>query len=65
MIHLDLTLEEQQFLTLMLNEQLSDLRFEIADTDDRDYKKMLKDRKKLVEDLLTKVKPVEAVSQHS
>ena len=51
MLQLDLTLDERTVLREVLEEYLSDLRMEIVDTEDQDFREMLK-RKKGV---LTKV----------
>ncbi|HVO43624.1 MAG TPA: hypothetical protein VMT34_13415 [Aggregatilineales bacterium] len=59
MIQVELTLQEQQLLKSILEDQLSDLRVEIVETDRRDYKEMLKDRKKILTQLLQKIQPVE------
>ena len=45
MIELDLTREEREVLLETLQNDLSDLRMEIADTDSLDFRNMLKDRK--------------------
>jgi len=45
MLKLDLTPEEQDVLRQVLEDALSDLRMEIADTDSYDYRTMLKGRK--------------------
>jgi hypothetical protein len=55
MVQVQLTPEELQLLSYILEQQLVDLRTEIADTDTRDYKKMLKDQQKLLVQLLEKV----------
>ena len=51
MIQLDLEPEEQKILKEALESYLSDLRVEIADTDNMDYREMLKHRR----DVLDKV----------
>ena len=56
MIHLELTQEEHDFLVQILEEFLSDLRMEIADTDSADYKEDLRHEKHVVNDVLAKVK---------
>ena len=45
MIHLDLTKEEKDILTEILENDLSDLRMEITDTDSLDFREMLKKQK--------------------
>jgi hypothetical protein len=45
MIHLDLSAEEQELLQQLVEEQLSELRMEIAGTDSQDYREGLKTRK--------------------
>jgi len=57
MIELDLTREEREVLLETLENDLSDLRMEIADTDSLDFRDMLKSRKavlsKVIEALQT------------
>lgn len=48
MIQLELTAAEQQILVGVLESYLSDLRMEIADTDRKDFREMLKARKQVV-----------------
>lgn len=48
MIHLELDEEETALLQQTLEECLSDLRVEITDTDNQDYKSMLKSKKVLL-----------------
>ena len=48
MLQLDLTDEEHEILVQLLEESLSDLRMEIADTDQYDYREMLKRRKEAI-----------------
>ncbi len=55
MIHLDLTAEEITILLDMLDTCISDLRTEIADTDNRDYKQMLKNREAILKKMLVEV----------
>ena len=45
MIHLDLSSEEQQILDEALQSYLSDLNYEIADTDSMEYREQLKARR--------------------
>jgi hypothetical protein len=49
MIHLDLDDKERQILCETLRSYLSDLRYEIADTDSLDFRERLKDRKAVLE----------------
>ena len=51
MIQLDLTKEEKDILTEILENDLSDLRMEITDTDSLDFREKLKKQK----EVLTKV----------
>jgi hypothetical protein len=46
--------EEQQFLVEMLQREIPSLRDEILHTDEHDYREFLKEREKLVGDLLGK-----------
>ena len=46
MIHLELTQEEKEMLIDILENDLSDLRMEIADTDSSDFREMLKKQKR-------------------
>ena len=52
MFHLDLKSEEREVLLEVLEEQLSDLRMEIADTDNAGYKEELRKRKDVLDSLL-------------
>jgi len=52
MITLNLNPEEQQILVEMLNSTVSDLGMEIADTDQKDYRDMLKMRKSVLMKIL-------------
>jgi hypothetical protein len=61
MIHIELTQEEQEFLTFLLEGQLSDLHTEIDNTDRSDYKEMLKQRKKTLAQLLEKIQQLKTV----
>ncbi|HHH35435.1 MAG TPA: hypothetical protein ENK48_01235 [Gammaproteobacteria bacterium] len=56
MIHLDLTTEEQEVLKSTLESYLSDLRYEIADTDAHDFREQLKARKAVLEKILDAVR---------
>ena len=63
MIHIQVTPEEQQLLVSILEQQISDLRTEITDTDTRDYKKMLKDQKQVLIQLLGKIQSIKNVAE--
>ena len=60
MIHLELTQEEHDFLVQILEEFLSDLRMEIADTDSADYNEDLRHEHHVGNDVLAKVKAAHA-----
>ncbi len=64
MVQMTFTPEEQQLLTAILEQQMSDLRYEIGATDERNYRQMLKEREKLLVALLEKVRAVGKVPQH-
>jgi hypothetical protein len=49
MIHLDLNEQEKQILVETLNNFLSNLSYEIADTDLQDYREELKSRRAVLE----------------
>ncbi|MGD8428247.1 MAG: hypothetical protein PVH63_11500 [Balneolaceae bacterium] len=49
MIKLDLTESEQSILKEILENTLSDLRMEIADTDKFDFRETLKEKKRILE----------------
>lgn len=49
MINLDLSQSELDILKNVLDNNLSDLRMEIADTDKYDYRELLKSRKRVLE----------------
>ena len=48
MIHLELTQEEKEMLIDILENDLSDLRMEITDTDSLDFREMLKKQKEVL-----------------
>ena len=48
MINLELTENEAEVLHIVLDNYLSDLRMEIADTDRKDFRDMLKHRKQVL-----------------
>ena len=52
MIHLELTQEEKEMLIDILENDLSDLRMEIADTDSLDFREMLKKQKEVLKKVL-------------
>jgi hypothetical protein len=52
MPQLQLTEEERLLLLELLENEIDDLRGEIADTDRREYREMLKDRELLMKKLL-------------
>ena len=56
MIHLDLDATEQKVLLETLESYLSDLSFEIADTDQFDYREQLKARRTVLNKILDAVK---------
>ncbi len=55
MNQLPLEQEEKEILTEVLESKLADLRYEIADTDQYDFKQGLKNRKTLLEQVLEKL----------
>jgi hypothetical protein len=60
MLQLTLSQEEYDELVSVLEEYLSELRMEIADTDSYDYKDTLKHEKSVLNDLLTRLKALKA-----
>lgn len=60
MVTMELTPEEHEMLVTILDEFLSDLRMEIADTDGSDYKAELRREKEVVERLAAKVRQADA-----
>jgi hypothetical protein len=52
MIHLDFSTDEVKILASVLESYLSELRMEIADTDNHDFREMLKERKAVLEKTL-------------
>jgi len=48
MVRLDLTRDETGMLIKMLENYLSDLRMEIADTDQQDFREQLKEEKRVL-----------------
>lgn len=60
MVRLELSPEQYQLLVELLESCLSDLRMEIVDTDQIDYKDMLKDRKNILLSLLETLRSASA-----
>ena len=58
MINLDLTKEEKDVLLVVLEDYVSDLRMEIADTDKMDFREMLKNQKETLKRVLEKLRQV-------
>ncbi len=56
MINLDLTKEENDILAMVLENYLSDLRMEIADTDSMDFRESLKKKKDVLKKVLETLK---------
>jgi hypothetical protein len=54
-IQLDLTDDERETLIGVLKSYLSDLRMEIADTDSQDFRDILKERKRVLEKVVTEL----------
>jgi len=52
MIHLDFSTDEVKILASVIESYLSELRMEIADTDNHDFREMLKERKAVLEKTL-------------
>jgi hypothetical protein len=52
MIHLEITREDAEILTEVLDSALSDLRYEISNTDLLDYRNSLKRRKAVLVEVL-------------
>ena len=59
MINLDLTDEEVEVLHIVIDSYLSDLRMEIADTDRKDFRDMLKHRKQVLIKVLDELPNIE------
>lgn len=53
MLQLDLNDAEKTYLIEVLESYLSDLRYEIADTDSQDFRERLKEKKAALEKILT------------
>ncbi|MDH3458600.1 MAG: hypothetical protein OER90_17310 [Gemmatimonadota bacterium] len=56
MLQLDLSRDELQILEDVLDSYLSDLRMEIADTDRKDFRDSLKERKRVLNAVLEVVR---------
>lgn len=54
-MQVDLTGEEREILQTVLESYLSDLRMEISNTDSKDFREMLKQRKEVVRKVLDAV----------
>ncbi len=52
---IQLTEHEEQMLRSILERYLPDLRVEVANTDDREYRKYLKEREAFVRELLSRL----------
>ena len=57
MIQIELTPDEQQILSQILDEDLSELRMEIANTDSQDYRARLRERKEVLMRVLETIHP--------
>jgi hypothetical protein len=55
-MHMDLTAEESKALKHALEVYLSDLRMEIVDTDNQDFRDGLKHEKQLLESVVGKIR---------
>ena len=60
MIQFDLSDEDRQILLEVLENALSDLRMEIADTDSMDFREMLKGRKAVIKKAIAALKEAAA-----
>lgn len=56
MIQLDLTPDEREIMTTVLGSYLSDLRMEIANTDRKAFRDMLKERKQVIRKVLDAIR---------
>ena len=61
MISFDLTKDEREILISVLENVLSDLRMEIADTDRMAFRDMLKERKQVLRKVLEVLRSAESV----
>ena len=57
MVHLDLNDQQQQVLREVLESVISDLRFEISDTDRKEMRDDLKDKEAVLKGLVEALKP--------
>jgi hypothetical protein len=58
MSRVNFTPKEEECLLEILNRYLPDLEIEIADTDDKDFRKALKERRALMEDFIKRLNAV-------
>lgn len=58
MTNLNLTDDEREFLISLLENDLSDLRMEIADTDNMKFKQMLRENKAHLANIIEKLKKI-------
>ena len=58
MIHLDITKEQKNILIEVLEEYISDLRMEVADTDNMDFREKLKNQEKVLKEILVTLRQV-------
>jgi hypothetical protein len=56
MSKLDLTPDEEKELLAILERYRHDLRIEIANTDDREFRKFLRKREEFISDLINRIK---------
>jgi hypothetical protein len=56
MIRVDFTAEERDILQSMLSNYVSDLRMEIADTDRKDYREIIRQQKEILQKLMDALK---------
>lgn len=57
MPRIELTTKEAQALSEILESYLSDLRMEIAATENRDWRGMMKERESFIKDMLSRLTP--------
>jgi len=60
MVQLKITEDERELLIELLENDISDLRMEIADTDRREYREMLKNREAMMKNIQQKLEQVPA-----
>lgn len=58
MKQLQLSAEEQRVLVEVLEADISDLRMEIADTDNADFREMLKQKERVMKHILAELLPL-------